>query len=129
MKTLLLSAVFSASAAILAVPAAAQVAPGIAGAVAHFNAGKDRVSDQTVLLPGRLDMASMSTRGGLTVAQIEALENHNASQDSSGDRIDAKIGRGQNFSTLSEMLSPAQVRAIAIHNASQDSAGDRIVLR
>lgn len=113
----------------LATPALAQqVAPGAAGAIAHFNQSAD-AGDRIVLAPGRLDGTTRSTRGGdLTVPQRLAIESRNASADA-GDRIVLPDGRAstQGFATTGD-LSGAMRRAVDILNDGR-SGNDRIVLR
>lgn len=74
-----LAALAATLAAALAAPATAQVAAGPLGAIAHFNAAKDR-SDAVVATGGSGTV--LSTRSGLSAAQAH----FNADADSQDDR-------------------------------------------
>jgi hypothetical protein len=114
-----------ALAATIALPAAAQVAPGTAGALAHFNASRDSVGDRTV--PRGVDLVSISSRAAdRNAATSLALQIRNDSQDVAGERVHPQAGNGVSFSSRAGGVSRATRFAIMNRNASQDSAGDRV---
>ena len=88
MKTLLISAALAATA--LTGAASAQVAPGAAAAIAHFNADYDS-SGEIDRIPAGADGTTVSTRSGNIGT---AFDIRNASVDSSGEL------RGLNGATL-----------------------------
>ncbi|KIT16949.1 hypothetical protein jaqu_14480 [Jannaschia aquimarina] len=82
MKTLIASAL-AASALVAALPAAAQVPAGPAGAIAHFNQDIDTANDRASLDIVRGETVTVSSRSG-SVAQ--AIAHFNADLDA-GDRV------------------------------------------
>ena len=91
MKTLIATALIAAAG--LAAPAAAQVAPGAAAALAHFNQSRE-VGDRTVLPAADNDYVTVSTRS----ARYAAIYDHfNRSAENRGDLI----GQGANLTVAS----------------------------